>query len=92
MSELASKISGIPAVGFFDYCVALFPANVGVLELSTCTRFSQSIGSSLKTAKSHVGERVVPRVLAGTFPSPGDSMAPSARLTPEKTARRIDSR
>ena len=43
-----------------------------------------------KTDKSNVGELVVFLGIEGAAPSPANSMKLSARLTPEKSAKRVD--
>ena len=59
VEELASKILGIPLVGFFGDFESLTTGSLGRKALEIFTMFRQLLVISLKTAKSHVGEKVV---------------------------------
>ena len=90
VTELASKILGIPVVCFFDDFGALIRVPLGRKALEIFSKFCQLLGISLKASKSQVGDKVVFLRLEGSFPSPQNSMQISVRLTPDKASKWID--
>ena len=84
LSEIVSKLLGIPLLCFFDDFGSIIPAELANRALATFTAFCSKLGITLKTAKSEVGQEVTFLGLRGSFPCKANNFKLSVTLTPDK--------
>ena len=87
LSEITTKLFGIPLLCFFDDFGALIPADLAERALGTFTAFCQKLGIKLKSEKSEHGVRVTFLGLEGYFPCAENNFRLSVSLTSEKATK-----
>ena len=87
LSELVSKLLGIPLLCFFDDFGALIPRELAKSALDTFTAFCSKLGVKLKLEKSEYGQKVTFLGLMGFFPCRENDFQLSVTLTQEKASR-----
>ena len=87
LSELVSKLLGIPLLCFFDDFGSIIPASISKQALHTLTAFCTKLGIKLKEEKSEVGQKVSFLGLLGHFPCQSNNFQLSVTLTPEKASK-----
>ena len=87
LSELVSKLLGIPLLCFFDDFGAIVPASIADRALAAFTAFCTKLGIKLKVEKSEVGQKVTFLGLLGHFPCHENNFQLSVTLTPEKASK-----
>ena len=88
LSEIVSKLLGIPLLCFFDDFGAVIPLTLAARALSTFTAFCSKLGIQLKEEKSEWGAKVTFLGLQGFFPCRAYNFQLSVSLTPEKALSR----
>ena len=87
LSELVSKLLGIPLLCFFDDFGSVVPAIIAKEALATFTAFCSKLGVKLKVEKSEVGQKVTFLGLLGHFPCRDNNFQLSVTLTPDKALK-----
>ena len=87
LSEIVSKLLGIPLLCFFDDFGSIIPASLAEKALSTFTSFCSKLGIQLKEAKSEFGQRVTFLGLSGSFPCRANNFTLEVSLPPDKAAK-----
>lgn len=88
LSELVSKLLGVPLLCFFDDFGAIIPAELVERALATFTSFCSKLGIRLKSSKSEWGQAATFLGLQGSSPCRANDYVLSVSLTPEKAHKR----
>ena len=90
LSEVVSKLFGIPLLCFFDDFGSIIPAEIAKQALNVFTSFCSKLGIKLKAEKSEWGSKVTFLGLQGFFPCKTDGYQLSVTLTSEKASKWAD--